>query len=45
VTTHKAQISSVSFIGAIAGTGLPGRRPTTHAARQPRPVPALQTQG
>jgi MFS family permease len=37
--------AALSFIGAIAGTGLPGRQPTTDTARQPRPVPALQTQG
>ncbi len=37
--------AALSIAGAIAGLGLPRRQPTTKAARQPQPAPALQAEG
>jgi EmrB/QacA subfamily drug resistance transporter len=37
--------AALSLIGAIAGSGLPGRAQAIGAARRPRPFPALQAEG
>jgi EmrB/QacA subfamily drug resistance transporter len=37
--------AALSLVGAIAATGVPGRPRATEAARQPHPVPALETEG
>jgi EmrB/QacA subfamily drug resistance transporter len=37
--------AALSLVGAIAAIGVPGRTRATEAARQPRPVLALETEG
>jgi EmrB/QacA subfamily drug resistance transporter len=37
--------AALSFVGAIAGLGLPGRPRTSRAAQPTRPIPAIQTEG